>query len=164
MNPIDEQQIWRFIDGECSPEEAARMTKRIAEDPAFRAAVAERRALHQQLGKLPTEQPSLRFVRNVMEQLTPLYVPLHIRSLISTRQLKIWLSGAGILFALLISLPFWTPNASAGNSALDPIFEPMAAFWAQIPQQWLMIVGVLGLAFLILHALDYQLKKRFGTG
>lgn len=62
-------QIWEYIDGSCSAAEKQRVADLIARDEAWAETYRELSALHLSLAEAAeTEQPSLRFTKNVMEQ------------------------------------------------------------------------------------------------
>ena len=76
--------LWKYIDGQCTPEEVSRVERLLAEDAGFKREWAQRHKLHQHLRLEELEQPSMRFARNVMDRLPNLYRKLDIRPLISS--------------------------------------------------------------------------------
>lgn len=158
MNPSDEQLIWRYLDGECDPEEQRTVASRLETDPAFRAAWAERRALHLRLQAVEAEQPSLRFVQNVMDRLP---LSLRIEPLVSRRQWRNWLTGAAAFLLALLGLTWSLPPTAAGGTAVEPYLQPFNEFVLGLPQQLLALTGALGIGFLVLVWLDRKLKARF---
>jgi hypothetical protein len=73
-----EMQIWDFIDGRCSPAERAFVQAQIESLPSWKAAYAEITAFQQLLAEdLQADAPSMRFTKNVMEQIatTPIAAP-----------------------------------------------------------------------------------------
>src|SRR4030095_12055177 len=63
-----EERLWNYIDGVNSEEEKSLIEKLLASDAAFKAKYQELLGLQQLLGKVELEEPSMRFTRNVMEE------------------------------------------------------------------------------------------------
>jgi len=63
-----EERLWNYIDGVSSEDEKSLIEKLLASDAAFRAKYQELLGLHQLLGKVELEEPSMRFTLNVMEE------------------------------------------------------------------------------------------------
>lgn len=69
MQQIDEQ-IWSYIDGTATEEETAHVEKMLLSDQVWRSTYNELKALNELLhADLKLDQPSLRFSKNVMDQL-----------------------------------------------------------------------------------------------
>ncbi|MEO1713221.1 MAG: hypothetical protein AAFU60_07795 [Bacteroidota bacterium] len=69
MSVMEETLLWKYIDGDCTPEELALVEKMLAEEERIRQHFANMQLLHGDLLNLEMEQPSMRFTANVMEQL-----------------------------------------------------------------------------------------------
>lgn len=64
-----EIRLWEYIDGLGSPEEQSAIEKLIAENTAWRAKYHELLEVHQLMDATELEQPSMRFTKNVMEEI-----------------------------------------------------------------------------------------------
>lgn len=69
MSVMEETLLWKYIDGDCSPEELALVEKMLAEDQGLRQHFERMQALHGDLLNMDLEQPSMRFTTNIMDQL-----------------------------------------------------------------------------------------------
>lgn len=72
MSVMEETLLWKYIDGECTPEELALVEKMLAEEERIRKHFSTMQLLHGDLLNLELQQPSMRFTANVMEQLPAL--------------------------------------------------------------------------------------------
>ncbi len=64
-----EKQIWDFIDGRCSDTEKAFMLHQFAQNPVWNDKYKELLRIHDLLQYKELEMPSLRFTKNVMEEI-----------------------------------------------------------------------------------------------
>lgn len=69
-----EERLWEYIDGLASAEEKTVIEKLLQEDAAWKIKYAELLQLNELLQSSETEQPSLRFTRNVMEEIARLHI------------------------------------------------------------------------------------------
>jgi hypothetical protein len=65
-----EKKIWEFIDGHCSEAEKAFILRELSENPVWKNKYTELMNLHEMLLREDLEMPSLRFTKNVMEEIT----------------------------------------------------------------------------------------------
>ena len=69
-NPVDiEARLWEYIDGLSVGEERSAVEQLIAENAAWKAKYQELLDMHQSLNLVELEQPSMRFTKNVMEEI-----------------------------------------------------------------------------------------------
>lgn len=116
-----EERLWAHIDGEGSAAERGAIDRLLAEDRAWRDRYAELLELNRMLqAETELESPSLRFTRNVMEEIARQQIAPATRNYINKR--VIW--GIGGLFGLLL-LGFliyavgsinWSAPAAPGTS------------------------------------------------
>ncbi|MBD0332200.1 MAG: hypothetical protein ICV66_06055 [Chitinophagaceae bacterium] len=92
-----ESRLWEYIDG-ISPE-AATIEKLIAENAEWRQKYQELLELHQLISASELEQPSLRFTKNVMEQIAKYHIAPATKNYINNR--IIW--GIAAFFILVIA-------------------------------------------------------------
>lgn len=64
-----EIRLWEYIDGSASPEEVKRIDTLLAEQAEWSQKYGELLELNGQLGAIDMEEPSLRFTKNVMEEI-----------------------------------------------------------------------------------------------
>jgi hypothetical protein len=69
-----EERLWDFIDGTGDPEEQALVRRLLAEDPAWRQRYDELMGIDTALQRQELDAPSLRFTKNVMEQIARYHV------------------------------------------------------------------------------------------
>ena len=74
MDQEIEKRIWEYIDGHCSPAEKAIIMQQIADNPVWNKTYSELMSLHEILQKEELEMPSLRFTKNVMEEIAQYHV------------------------------------------------------------------------------------------
>ena len=65
-----ELRLWEYIDGLTAPSELSAIEKLIAENIEWRAKYHELLEVHQLIATTELEQPSLRFTKNVMEEIS----------------------------------------------------------------------------------------------
>ena len=70
MDQDMEQRIWEYIDGHCSEAEKAAITRNLAENPVWKSKYNELISVHEMLQKEELDMPSLRFTKNVMEEIS----------------------------------------------------------------------------------------------
>jgi hypothetical protein len=74
-----EAQIQRYLDGEGTTEELEHIEKMIATDPEWGNAYASFLDIHQMLSDNPVMEPSMRFTKNVMEEIEGLSIARPVR-------------------------------------------------------------------------------------
>ncbi len=154
--------LWKYIDGECTPEEAAQVERLLAEDAGFKREWAQRTRLHQELQQQEVEQPSMRFARNVMDRLPELYRKLDISPLISPLWKKIIGGVAGVFLLAYFALVFNViETAGPAEGGQIPEVQAFVDTLTGLPAQAMSILLALSFGYILLALLDRQLKKRF---
>ncbi|MDQ8052467.1 MAG: hypothetical protein REI78_05555 [Pedobacter sp.] len=97
MNTIEEQ-IWDYLDGTLDATTHAAIAAKIANDPDYGSCYRELLKLHEQLGDLALEAPSLSFARNVMEEVSAVPAPVALKTKIDKRIVY----AIGFLFTAMI--------------------------------------------------------------
>lgn len=148
-----EPRLWEFIDGTSDTEEISIVQKLIEENQQWREKYNELLEVHQLINSTDLEEPSMRFSKNVMEEISRLQITPAASSYINHR--IIW--GIGMFFLVLI-IGFliygigqidW--NSSAGSSSLPVDFSKVdysAFFNNTYINIFMMINVVLGLMLL----------------
>jgi len=100
MDSLDEMEIklWEYIDGFSNDEERSVIEKLIAENAEWKAKYHELLEVHQSLNLVELEQPSLRFTRNVMEEIAKYQIAPATKTYINSK--IVW--GIGIFFITMI--------------------------------------------------------------
>lgn len=94
-----EARLWEYIDGSCELSERSAIERLIAENAAWKEKYEELLQLHQLIGQTELEQPSLRFTKNVMEEIARYQIAPAAKSYINNKIIY----GIGIFFLTLIA-------------------------------------------------------------
>ncbi len=163
MKPQDEKLIWRYIDGECEPQERQVIHQRIAEEPSFRQEISARTSLHQSLRQMEAEQPSMRFVMNVMDRLPQLHKKIVVQPLINPFWVKAFfytLSAFTLVYT--VGSIYYLQQVEAVNMVKIPAFQSILDRFSTLPQQLWTLIVILCFSYLFFVWLDRHLNKRFG--
>ncbi|MEN0004537.1 MAG: hypothetical protein AAF798_10345 [Bacteroidota bacterium] len=160
MKQIETQQLWDFIDGQCTAEEAATLKSALETDPNVKAEWAKRFKLHQQLSELPAEQPSMRFVQNLMDKLPLLYRKLSIAPLVKPFWVKTALGFLALLLVGYIGFVFFYIEQFGVNGQFTYL-ESMKNYLNQAPAKFLILFAAISISLSCLFVLDRFLKARF---
>src|SRR5689334_8231251 len=93
-----EVRLWEYIDGLASESQKAAIEKLIGENAEWRAKYHELLDVHQLIGSAELEEPSLRFTKNVMEEIARYHIAPATRNYINKK--VIW--GIAVFFIVLI--------------------------------------------------------------
>lgn len=93
-----EIRLWDYIDGTANAQEAMAIEKLVAENSDWRAKYQELLALHSLIDATDLEEPSMRFTKNVMEEIARLHITPAAKNYINNK--VIW--GIGIFFITVI--------------------------------------------------------------
>ena len=93
-----EARLWEYIDGLSSAEEKGVIEQLIADNAAWRAKYGELMEVHSLIDLTELEQPSMRFTKNVMEEIAKYNIAPATKSYINNK--IIW--GIGLFFITLI--------------------------------------------------------------
>lgn len=94
-----EERLWDYIDGFSSPEEKTVIEQLLESDAEWRTKYGELMEIQQLLHSSELEAPSMRFTKNVMEEIAKLHIAPATKTYINKR--IIW--GIGIFFITLIA-------------------------------------------------------------
>lgn len=94
-----EERLWDYIDGISSPEEKTVIEQLLESDAEWRAKYSDLLEVQQLLHSSELEAPSMRFTKNVMEEIAKLHIAPATKTYINKR--IIW--GIGIFFITLIA-------------------------------------------------------------
>ena len=93
-----EDRLWEYIDGTASSSERTRIEDLIATQAEWKAKYQELLTVHELLHSTELSAPSMRFTKNVMEEIGRLHIAPATRTYINKR--IVW--GIGIFFITLI--------------------------------------------------------------
>ena len=93
-----EQQLWSYIDGSSSVEERNTIEKLLASNGEWKSKYHELLEVHQLVRSTDLEQPSMRFTKNVMEEIAKLHIAPATKNYINKK--IIW--GIASFFITLI--------------------------------------------------------------
>lgn len=97
-----EEQIWDYIDGIGSAEYRSEIESKIATDEAYKAIYQDLSALHQQIGDIGLDEPSMSFSRNVMEMVSLEIAPVSMKTKVDKRIIY----GVSAFFIIAIAAIF----------------------------------------------------------
>ena len=150
MKPIEER-LWEFIDGTSTPEEKQNIEQLLQSDPAVKQLYEEFSALDHSLKASGLEEPSMRFTKNVMEQIALVPAPKPLRTKIDKRII----GGIGGFFILTLSVLFIfsLTQLNWSGSAFDfsfqiPEWDFSKIFGSWVTQAFLFFDVILGLFML----------------
>jgi hypothetical protein len=118
MDQEMDRLIWDFIDGRCSPEEKELIVQRLVKDQLWEIRYSQLFSIHEMLKKDELEMPSLRFTKNVMEEIAKYQVAPATKSYINKNVIRVFAAFflvmiAG-LFIYFLGQIQWT-NQSSNN-------------------------------------------------
>ncbi|MEO7924289.1 MAG: hypothetical protein ABIR30_11485 [Chitinophagaceae bacterium] len=93
-----EERLWNYIDGNSSAEEQSIIEKLLQTDMEWKSKYGELLEVNRLLQSSELEAPSMRFSKNVMEEIAKLHIAPATRSYINKK--VIW--GLGIFFIVMI--------------------------------------------------------------
>lgn len=149
-----EERLWDFIDGISSTEERSVIEKLLETDAAWKAKYGELMEVHQLVRSSELEAPSMRFSKNVMEEIAKLQIAPATKSYINKKIIAgIWFAFISIIVCFFIYGFMQIDWTSSGNSTisvgnkLDKVdFAPF--FSNTVVNIFMMINVVLGLVLL----------------
>ena len=114
MDQEMEKLIWEYIDDHVSPAERERITRHLAEDLDWQIKYKELKRIHVLLQKEELEMPSLRFTKNVMEEIAKFQVAPATKNYINKNVIRgitaFFLTMIGGLFIYFIGQLHWVDN------------------------------------------------------
>ena len=122
-----EIRLWEYIDGLTSSSEKTVIEKLIAENAEWKQKYQELLDIHQSLNLVELEQPSLRFSKNVMEEIARLHINPAAKEYINSK--IIWSIAVFFLTVIISFLVYglsqvqWTNGGKVESSLLEKITE-----------------------------------------
>jgi hypothetical protein len=94
----DEERLWSYIDGYSSPEEKTIIEQLVETNADWRAKYHELLEVHQLMQSSELEEPSMRFTKNIMDDISNLYIAPATKTYINKNIIR----GIAAFFILLI--------------------------------------------------------------
>jgi hypothetical protein len=111
-----EKLIWEYIDGQLSQVEKERIDRLLVDDPDWQIKYNELKSIHALLQKEELDMPSLRFTKNVMEEIAQYQVAPATKNYINKNVIRgitaFFLIMIGGLFIYFIGQLHWAGNSS----------------------------------------------------
>lgn len=156
MNTIEEQ-LWNYIDNNCSPNERTAIETELAINPQYQQVYQELLAVQQELNKLELDEPSMSFTRNVMEQVKLEPRPVALKTKVDQRIIGF----IGAFFVLSILAVF---VVAVANSKISFDFNLPKMNWgfdaSKLAQPTFLKIFLLFDLVLALVYLDSLLRKK----
>jgi hypothetical protein len=157
IQPTIEERLWDYIDGSCSAEEKTFIDQLIASNEAWRSKYQELLEVHQLMGDIDLEHPSMRFTQNVMEEIGKYQIAPAAKTYINKR--VIWGIGTFFLLSIVGFLIYgfgqvnWTEASGDANSLLPDVSKVNFSgfFNNTYTTVFMMVNAVLGLALLDMY-------------
>jgi hypothetical protein len=149
----DEARLWEYIDGGSEASEMLAIKKLIEENAVWREKYSELLAVHQMLRSSELEEPSMRFTKNIMEEISRLHIAPAAKTYINKK--VIWGIG-GAFIAMIVGFLIYAIaqiNWSEGTSDTSMGFDLTRIDYSKmfnnnLMNAFMMVNIVLGLIFL----------------
>ncbi|HEY4290652.1 MAG TPA: hypothetical protein VGN00_26315 [Puia sp.] len=123
-----EDRLWDYIDGLSSPAERSVIDGLIASNREWQQKYAELLHTHQLLNSSELEAPSMRFTKNVMEEISRYHVAPATKSYINKNIIRgigaFFLTMIAGLFVYVLSQFKWSGNSSSGSASAPSLRLP----------------------------------------
>lgn len=156
MNTIEEQ-LWNYIDGNCSPVEKLEIEAKLAVNIQYHTLYQELLKVNEELNKIDFEEPSMSFTRNVMEKVNLELKPVALTTKVDHRIIN----SIGAFFVIALACIFIYAGATSNmNFKLDmPKFDFSFETGKYINRTSLQIFLFVDIAIALVY-LDGVLRKR----
>lgn len=152
------KEWWLSLDGDLDPAEQKRFEEAMEKDIVLATNYSQAKTLDHALSKQEAEQPSMRFSKNVFEQLPQLYKKINIEPLFTKRALTIGVFAIGSFSVLSIILAFFLEGTT--GSVESNFWSTYIHQLSNIPKQWLLTIGLVSFCLSAVILLDQFLKKQ----
>jgi len=155
METIDmEQRLWEYIDGISTADERSVVETLIRDNAEWRALYQELLQVNQSLGDIDLEQPSLRFTKNVMEEIAKYHIAPATKTYINNK--IIWGIAAFFVLSIVGFLIYgigqidWSIQANSNSSLSIDLskVDYSKMFNSSVMNIFMMVNAVLGLMLL----------------
>ena len=128
-----EERLWDYIDGQGSPEQRSAIDELIRSNLEWKRKYQELLQVHELVNSASLDEPSMRFTKNVMEEIARLHIAPATKSYINKK--IIW--GIGTFFMTMILgfvvFAFFQVNWSTGSGTPDALarYSSEAVTWSK---------------------------------
>lgn len=159
-----EERIWDWLDGQSSEAEATELQQMVEQLPEWKAKYHELLDVHHSLQHdLEMMQPSMRFTKNVMEQIAALSIQATTKHYLNNKVIY----GIGGLFVALITgivlyalaMIDWGTSSSSSGTSLPSVKVP-GVDWGNLLSGNFGSLAMMILVLLIMVGLDQYLRPR----
>jgi len=144
-----EERLWDYIDGNSSSEEKITIEQLLQSDPSVKQLHEEFLAVNNALKFSELEEPSMRFTKNVMEQVALEPAPKALQTKVDSRIIKV-IAGFFIgSLSLLVGFSLFQMDWSAGFEGFDlnvPSVDWSKYFGSSVVQGALIVLVIATLA------------------
>ena len=127
MDQEIEKRIWEYIDGICSSAEKAVIKQKLEDDPLWRVKYAELIGIQDLLRQEELEMPSLRFTKNVMEEIAKYQVAPATKNYINKNVIR---GIAAFFLTMIAGLCYLFPGTDTLGNQFDQQFISRLYSWA----------------------------------
>lgn len=157
MKPIEER-LWDYIDGLSSPEERIAIGQLLQTDPSVKQLHEEFLAISNSLTFSELEEPSLRFTKNVMEQVALEPAPKALHTRVDKRIINAIAGFFIVTLSVLVIFSLTQINWSTSFEGFD--FSIPQIDWTKYFSNWVLQAFLIGDIVLGLYMLDRWLHQR----
>ena len=166
MDQEIEKRIWEYLDDHCSEEEKALVIQQLASNAEWQSKHHELLVIHKLLQEQDLEMPSMRFTKNVMEEISRYQVAPATKNYINKNVIRgitaFFLTMIAGLFIYFIGQMHWATSSS--NSLLPASLDANNLNWGKMLNNsyvniFLGISAILGLILI-----DKYLQAKRETG
>lgn len=154
--------IWKYLDGECTPQEKEQVQHLRTHDNAFADELELAKSLQETLQDMEPEQPSMRFSANLVEKLPALYRPVHTSADILPKGLVRFFGSLVGTIALLSLGLFFAGQGVMGNQIGSGKLNILGRYTLDLgvfSNPMVFSTFLVSLAVLSYFLMDFALKK-----
>lgn len=156
-----EEQIMGYIDGLLQAREKQEVENRLLKDPEWQRCYQDMLDLDHSLRAVSLEEPSMRFTRNVMDQVQSLQIAPSTRSYVNKK--IIWAISGFFLLLIVVPLIVFLPQVDFSQVSSNPLPVKLPSFdidWTRYLNSTVLQVFFIIDAVAALFFLDRYLQRR----
>jgi hypothetical protein len=156
-----EARLWDFIDGLATPDEKSAIEKLIQTNHEWQLKYKEMLGIHQMMFSSELEEPSLRFTKNVMEEITKYQIAPATKSYINKK--IVWGIGGFFILMFFGFLVYGMKQMTWSDSGSSTLFSQMnlkKLDWSKFFNNTYMTIFMLINVVLGLVLLDMYLERK----
>lgn len=158
-----EARLWEYIDGVGDASEILAIKKLVEENAIWREKYSELLALHQMIQSSELEEPSMRFTKNIMEEISRLHIAPAVKTYINKK--VIWGIGGSLITMIVGFLIYaiaqinWSEGTANNSIGIDlSKIDYSKIFSNNFINVFMMLNVVLGLIFFDRYLADKRNK------